>query len=166
MDWNSFAGVVPVASAVGAAVGGVISFVVNWWWKVHELTDKIQVHFGGSSYDETPGYGLYVVSRRKHPMELRDYGFVLSNGRLLSAPVLWGQGEGGEHDASTPTRMLPEVNSRFEISIDLGFSNVIGAYARTTTQHRPTIAFSRWFKVGLMTKLRIRFKQFFRPTFD
>lgn len=163
MNLETITSVVPVASAVGAAVGGAISFVVNWYWKVHELTDKIQVHYGSSLYEETPGYAMYVISRRKHEMELRDYGFVLADGRLISAPMVWEQrmGDEGDHDEASASRVLPSVNSRFEINIELGHKAIVGAYAQTTSQRRPTIDFAEWAEMSWIRKLRIRLKQRF-----
>lgn len=132
-----------IASGVGAAVGGAVAWLVGWWWKVREQTDSIMVRFGPSRYEERPGFKLHVISRRAHKMELADFGFVLRDGSLRSVPIVWEEtlGDDDSQDMTTGEPVLRGLNDRYEISVQLRNDGFIGAYARTTTQRRPTIDF-------------------------
>ena len=124
------------------------------------------VRFGASRYEESPGFKLHVVSRRAHKMELADFGFVLRDGSLRSVPSVWENtlGDDDSWDMTTGEPVLKALNDRYEISVQLRDDGFIGAYARTTTQRRPTIDFYSEPPTPLYRRWLIRLQQRWKVT--
>lgn len=164
MQLDDLAKVVSIAASVGALVGGLVS----WFLKHLQQTDRITVRFGTAHYEETPAYGMHVISRRDHKMEVTDFGFILRNGKLVSAPVVWEQvfDDGNPYDGVSGSKILAERNARFEANMQLYNMDVVGAYAETSTQRHPTIGFSHHADLRWWDRIRIRLKQYFKPEFN
>lgn len=158
---EEFDQVIKTASAVGAAVGGVASFVVTWGWKIWERRDSIQVRYGPSRFDDEPGYALHVVSRRDHHIDITDYGFVLRSGVFLSIPRLIADGlfeDSRDALVGRGETTLKHRNDLFERQLpsSVALGDVVAAYAKTSTQDWPRLHFRRLNRVGALRRLAIR----------
>ncbi|BEP62654.1 hypothetical protein GmRootV213_32080 [Variovorax sp. V213] len=164
MQLDDLVKIVGIAASVGALVGGLIS----WLWKYVQQSDRITVRFGTAHYEETPAYGMHVISRRDHKMEITDFGFVLMNGKLVSAPVVWEQvfDDGNPYDGVSGSKILTERNARFEATMQLYNMEVVGAYAETSTQNHSTLGFSSRHALHWWDRIRIRLKQYIKPEFN
>ncbi|WP_311221346.1 MULTISPECIES: hypothetical protein [unclassified Acidovorax] len=159
MELDELGKLASIASAIGALVGGIISFFVTWGWKVWEKSDRIRVVYGHSRFMETPNQGMHVVNLRDHQIEVVDFGFIHEDGSLISVPARLQ--DPAEDDPRYPARVsgvnpLPTRNDRYEVSIYLGW-RVVGAYARTSTQVRPRMHFRP--DTGLLRRILIRLLQ-------
>lgn len=156
--------IVGIASTVGALVGGLMSFLINWWWKVRAESDRIQVRFGPARYEEFRGYGMHVISRSDHKMEVTDYGFVLGDGKLLSVPAVWAEcfGDDASEDCYSGSSVLEARNERYEVNVVLYGKDIVGAYARTSTQKHPRIDFKSYEPIPVWRRLRFRIKQWWK----
>lgn len=127
---------ITLAGAVVAALTGLQSF----FWQFLDRRDRILVKLGSFRPPTGPGEGLFVVNKSKHLVELLDYGFVLSNGELFSLPYYFeNDGLFDQVHATFSGNSALEPRERFEVYVDLTNIKVVGAYACTTTQSRPSI---------------------------
>lgn len=152
-------------SAIAASLGAFVGSLMTWAWKFYQQSDRITVRYGTAVYEDSPDYGLHVISRRDHKMEITDYGFILLNGKQLSIPYLHTQnyGEDDPFGFVSGSRVLQNRNDRYEETISLWHSNIVGAYAETSTQKHPTIGFSPWDQVSFLDRFRIRLKLYIKP---
>ncbi|MDM0045714.1 hypothetical protein QTH91_14585 [Variovorax dokdonensis] len=153
--------IVGLASSIGALVGGVVGFAVNWWWKWRAEADRIQVHYGTAHYEETPAYGMHVINRSGHKVEVTHYGFVLGDGSLYSIPEHWAQsfGDDASEDLVSGSTLLQGRNDRYEALIHAHLKEgVIGAYARTAAQKQLSFDFPTHTNVTMWRRWRLRVK--------
>lgn len=158
MQLDDLVKVAGLAATVGATVGSL----TNWLWKFYQQSDRITVGFGSVRYQEIPGFSLHVISRRDHKMEIADYGFIRRSGTLASIPYMDAQNYGDESSSLCfGSLLLPNRNARYEETVELGWEDIVGAYAETSTQKRPTISFRSdvGFWRRLIIKMRLYFKQ-------
>lgn len=145
---------VTLVSAVVAAIAACCSL----YWQIGERGDRIHVDFGPITTTMTDYTVLYVVNIGKHEIVLQDYGFVLSNSRLLSIPAesldRAYSGKKIELDVfeAKETRLLPRGHTEAGAQIP---GTVSGVWAQSITQARPVIRFAS--SVGFEDRLRIRF---------
>lgn len=137
-------------------VGAIIAAVVSVWSLVLQLrakSDRIRVAVGPiQASTEWPYACVSVVSQTDHAMKVADFGFIKPNLTLLSIPIANIHGNYRSDEVHIIGSLeLPARNSLFECGIDGG--RIIGVFAMTTAQHRPTITYMR--SVGAWTRLRI-----------
>ena len=127
-----------LVGAVIAAATGIANLL--WQWK--DRHDKILVRCG-SLYTIIDEYdSLYVVNVGKTPVQLRNYGFVLTSGHLMSIPFHL-EYEGLDREPAYTyqkgnLRILPSES--FEVGVEYR-GQVLGVWAITATQQRPRLAF-------------------------
>lgn len=128
-----------LVGAVIAALTGLQSF----FWQFLDRRDRIMVKHDTFRPSSFPGQGLFVVNKSKHLVELHDYGFVLPNGEFFSLPWYFeNEGIPDQVEATFVGTSALEPRARFEVYVDLVNLESVGAYARTTTQNRPSVNFS------------------------
>lgn len=142
-DWLTFLG----------AVGGGVTGALNLWWKATEKADKIHVGWGSIGADDLPQSMIHVVSRCDHPIEIADYGYVLSTGRLFSLPDHWAHGDPDDPEGlNRGTTRLAGRSDSYEVGT-VTYRQIVGCYARTSTQRRVRLAFRPG--VSLFRRLRV-----------
>lgn len=168
MSTEEIGKIVGIASTIGALVGGLMSFLINWWWKFRAERDRIQVRCGPAYYEETPATSLHVINRSEHKVEVTSYGFVLRDGLLLSIPIHWANcvGDDDSEDLISGTTVLASRNDRYEVHVRLYNKDVIGAFARTAAQHRMRYDFNVYDPIPLWTQWLIRMKHWRRPQYS
>lgn len=119
----------------GAVIGGVTG-AMTYWSKATEKRDRIKVSFGPLTPPIAPGESLYVVSQSDHKLQLRDYGFIDKNGRLLSLPDMWANSfdDDGDGSATRGSTSLVTRNDIWEVAYVRLRDEQIGAYAITVSQ--------------------------------
>lgn len=129
---------ITLAGAVVAALTGLHSF----FWQFLDRKDRIVVKHGLASPPSCPGQGLFVVNIGKHLVEIQDYGFILSNGKLFSLPWYFvNDGPAEEVRAEFEGTSALEPRERFQVYVDLTNLKTVGSYAQTTTQTFPSLGF-------------------------
>jgi hypothetical protein len=143
----------------GATVGGVTS-ALTYWSKITEKSDKIKVGFGSLEYVAIPGYGLYVVSRSDHTLQISDYGFFDEKGRLLSIQVLEQQFPPEKLDemVCSGTTTLIKRGDIFGLDGLKLKGEQIGAYATTANQNHRTLCFTKTKKVCFLKRMSLYWK--------
>ena len=160
--------IVGIASTVGALVGGLVSFLINWWWKVRAEMDRIQVRCGPAHYEETPAHAMHVINCSEHKVEVTSYGFVLRDGMLFSVPIHWAEnaGDDSSEDLTSGTTVLAARNDRYEVHVRLYNKDVVGAFARTAAQRRIRFDFNAYDAIPKWRQWWIRMKQWLRPQYS
>lgn len=135
-------------SAIVAALTGTITFL----WQYFDRHDSFVLRWGPMYPQLAPGTYLYVVNTSKHEIMVRDYGFLDSKWaqRSWSLPDEAGQHEFDFH-------LLPVLPSRGQYQAGFDASSTWDtAYAITTTQSRPRLAFRD--DVPQLRRLRVRLR--------
>lgn len=103
-----------------------------------------------------PETSFHVVSKSDHPIKLKDYGFIEEGGILESIPFALDVGalmkEGLYEYGSSNLKSRNDVWQTGYIRK----KPVLGAYALSVTETRPTICFN--YEVKWWTKLWVRIK--------
>jgi hypothetical protein len=140
-----------------AAVLAAIASGLNLWWKFREGIDKIKVECDPIGPQISPGEFLRVVSLCDHSIQIADYGYVMRTGKLRSLPLLDAEEPGDDQRITYGSLLLEKRNATFETGTTLRHRPV-GAYAITTSQSSPTIAFRydapHWLRIWLRLKIR------------
>lgn len=153
MDVDFWTKLATLAGAVIAAVSGVWSLLIQLRGK----RDSFKVGMDTISPEATPFTFLHVVSRSDHPIKISDYGFIEENGRLYSIPMEADLGEYIAHEgAFRGSSFLEKRGDAFEVGYDRT-RPVIGCFAMTNLESRPTLAFRRvtplWMRVWVRVKV-------------
>jgi hypothetical protein len=152
-------------AALAGVISGIVSKLIELWWRWGDKRDKIQVVAGPTSLKFGHFKSLYVVSKSDHLVEVVEYGFVLNNTDLFSIPNYLVNFEPYDVEDFAPTqgtRKLERRGQRYEISLEPPAREfpVIAVYARTATQRHVQIAFPRRsltpLTLRLWTRLKIR----------
>jgi hypothetical protein len=141
MDAESLRGYATLSSAVIAAIASGC----NLWLQLRGKRDRFMVVLGGGSPSIDRETMMHVVSRSDHTIHLSDWGFIEPSGAFTSIPL--------EADASTifSEELVQRGSSKIEKFGDIfeaGYERNLcpaGAYACSTTQRGPRVAFARDF---------------------
>ncbi|MDO9003595.1 MAG: hypothetical protein Q7V20_09105 [Aquabacterium sp.] len=157
-------GAIAATLGITGILGTISPKLFDLWLKAREKADEIQVGFGTISPEPVPYPALHVISRRDHQMQLADYGFITVDGKLCSIAATnafdydpeWGFDCRG-------TTMLAKRNDRFECWMS-HHPTPIGAYAQTSTQTKPTVAFHK--DIGLLKRTVVKLSIKYRKRWD
>ena len=138
MDFDEFTKLATVPGILIAAITGVW----NLWLQIRGNHDRFVVGLGSVLPSIEQEMMMHVVSHSEHPIRLRDWGFIESDGRFQSARMAWEtmqlHSEEIMHRGSTD---LADRNDTYEYGYICG-ERPLGAFARSMTQQRPRICFS------------------------
>lgn len=154
MDVVFWTGWVTLVGAVIAAFTGVLSVV----WQVVGKRDRFRVSMGSIAPAANEATMLHIVSKSDHPIKIADFGFIEKNGSLSSIPMDNDLGGYIAHEGiSRGSSALTQRGDAMECGY-IRTRPVIGCYARSNLQSRPSLAFS--YDTPLLKRWRVRLKVF------
>lgn len=120
--------------AVIAAIAGVL----NLLWQFSDRNDRYVLNCGPLSPQTAPGEYLFVVNVGKHPITLADYGFLREPSNAFSIP----DNHANDWEPGHRFQLLGTLSPREHGEAGVHFAiKCIGAYAISTTQRFPRVAF-------------------------
>lgn len=138
MSWEEIGKQVTVFGAVIAATTGVW----NFWWQIRGKNDRFAVRMGELLPSIEQETMMHVVSLSDHPIKLKDWGFIESDGGFQSARMAWQTGQ--LHNEEITRRGSTDFAKRGD-SYEWGYicrNPPLGAFAVSVTQQRPRICFN------------------------
>jgi len=138
MSWEELGKLVTAIGAVIAAATGAW----NFWWQIRGKNDRFVVGLGSVSPSIEQETMMHVVSNSEHPIILKDWGFIESDGSFQSARIAWETDQ--LHSEETTHRGYPDLAKRND-HYEWGYIRrepILGAFAVSVTQQRPRICFS------------------------
>lgn len=153
MSWEEVWKQITVIGAVIAAMTGVW----NFWWQIRGKNDRFVVRMGELSPSIEPETMMHVVSLSDHPIKLKDWGFIETDGSFQSARMAWETGQ--LHSEETTDRGTPDFARRNDF-YEWGYIRrkpILGAFAVSVTQQSPRICFNSdapyWRRVWIRLRL-------------
>lgn len=148
---------------IGAIIAGATG-IANLTWQWRDRNDSIFVGYGSLHQSIDQYNSLYVVNVGKQPIQLHDYGLLLTSGKLMSLPWHWeteGPSPHPEHSYTNGERKMPPQGT-FEAGIEYRGS-IVGVWAMTATQHRPKLAFA--YDAPLWQRAWLTVRHFIKPAY-
>lgn len=138
MSWEEVGKLITVIGAVIAAATGIW----NFWWQIRGKNDRFAVRMGGLSPSIEQETMMHVVSLSDHPIKLKDWGFIESDGSFQSARMAWETDQ--LHSEETTHRGSPDFAKRSDFYEwrYICQNPPLGAFAVSVTQQRPSICFN------------------------
>lgn len=148
---------------IGAGIAGFTG-LWNFVWQWRDRYDSIYVGLDSLRQSIEPHTSLYVINQSKHAVELHNFGLILKDGSLFSIPWYWEENMVWEEDPSSFSRGERTMPPRATYEAGMAFSGeVIGRWAITATQKRPTLVFTEY--AGTFNQLWIRLRTKVSPRY-
>lgn len=139
-----------------AAVMAAVLGLVNLYLQIRDRGENLLIEEGTRVPALHQYTSFFVVNLGKNNIDIRDYGFVLHSGKLLSIPYAFETAEPPYDEIHAygmkEKRLAPHDHAEAGMVIP---GRVAGYYAQTTTRRRLVLRFC---DVGLLQKLRLRWK--------
>lgn len=142
-------------TVVGASVAAIAG-VWNLLLQLRGKRDRFAVHLGSASPTIEQETTLHVVSHADHPVKLKDWGFIETDGRFRSFLMDWETGS--LHNEEIISRGSSELE-RFGAYFETGYVRKDaphGAYAISITQRRPYVCFAPAMPLHRQLWIRVR----------
>jgi hypothetical protein len=148
---------------LGAGIAGLTG-LMNFAWQWLDRHDRIFVSCSSLSPSIEQYNSLYVVNTGKNPVQLRDYGYVLYNGKLMSLPWHWEIEEPSMDSPNSYTDGDKAMKPQGIFHAGMEFrGSIVGVWAITATQHRPRLAFA--FDTPIFRQLFLRIRHAIAPVY-
>ncbi len=145
--------------AVIAAVTGIWNLALQMRGK----RDRLLVRLGTLSPSIEKETTLSVVSLSDHQIQLTDWGFVESNGAFTSIPLELDVGYIVSGEIMSRGSTILENFGRQFVAGYVRRDKPLGAYAISSAQHRPVIAFDK--AMPPLRRIWIRLRLLFQPSY-